>query len=173
MGHNLAVLEAKALYKSWNEDEDVIQLSTNVLPQQAREIVSSIFQRLDIDGEVDDLGGEDRQYVLYRPRVLHVTKRLTLVSFFLISVHQTILTFLHTTIEKDYLDYLRSDKPADALPFLALTTSAQFDIEKISGRVEAAIGIMSLVFFLFKHSSASIRSSPRAILSSIMSFWRC
>jgi hypothetical protein len=79
---------------------------------------------------------------------LHTTERLTLIGLFLISVHQTILTFLHTTIEKDYPDYLRSDKPADILPFLALITSAQFDIEKISERVEAAIGIMSLVSFL-------------------------
>jgi hypothetical protein len=147
-GHNLAILEAKALYKCWSEDEDVAQLSTNVLAQQACEIVSSIFQRLDIDDEVDDLSRKDRQYVLYRPRVLYVTERLTLISLFLISVHQTILTFLHTTIEKDYLDYLRSDKPADVLPFLALTTSAQFDIEKIPERVEAAMGIMSLVSFL-------------------------
>jgi hypothetical protein len=77
-----------------------------------------------------------------------MTERLTLISLFLISVHQTTLTFLHTTIEKDYIDYLRSDKPVDILPFLTLTTSAQFDIENISERVEAAIGIMSLVSFL-------------------------
>jgi hypothetical protein len=124
MGHNSAILEAKALYKSWSENEDVAQLSTNVLAQQACEMISSIFQRLDIDDEADNLSRKDRQYVLYRPRDLHMTERLTSISLFLISVHQTILTFLHTTIEKDYLDYLRSDKPADILPFLALTTSA-------------------------------------------------
>lgn len=68
-GHNLAILEAKALYKSWSEDEDVAQLSTNVLAQRACGIVSSIFQRLGIDDEVDNLSRKDRQYVLYRPRV--------------------------------------------------------------------------------------------------------
>ena len=65
MGHNLAIPEAKALYKSWSEDEDVAHLSTNVLAQQACEMISSIFQRLDIDDEADNLSRKDRQYVLY------------------------------------------------------------------------------------------------------------
>lgn len=62
-------------------------------------------------------------------------------SVFLISAHQTTLTFTHTTIKKECLDYLQSDRPTDSLPFLSLV-SEQFDIEKGPGRIEAAIGIM-------------------------------
>lgn len=69
-------------------------------------------------------------------------------SVFLISAHQTSLTFTHTTINKEYWDYLQSDSPTDNLPFLSLVSSEQFDIEKVSGRIEAAISIMALVSFL-------------------------
>ena len=73
---------------------------------------------------------------------------LTLISLFVISVHQTTLTFLHTTIEREYVDYLESIERGDDLPFLRLTSSAQFDIENVEERVEAGVGIMSLVSFL-------------------------
>jgi hypothetical protein len=55
---------------------------------------------------------------------------LTMTSIFLISVHQTILMFLYATIEVNYWEYLRSKKPPDILPFMNLTSSAQFHIEK-------------------------------------------
>ncbi|OBT50902.1 hypothetical protein VE04_08346 [Pseudogymnoascus sp. 24MN13] len=128
-GHNLAMFEAKALYTSWNEEEDVAQISTSVRAQLACEVFGSIFQRLNADDDPDDLSCKDR----------HV---------FLISAHQTSLTFTHTTINKDYLDYLQSDSPTDSLPFLSLVSSEQFDIEKVPGRIEAAISIMALVSFL-------------------------
>jgi hypothetical protein len=73
---------------------------------------------------------------------------LTMISIFLISAHQTILKFLHATIEKDYWEYLRLEKPPDILPVLNLTSSAQFDIEKVPDRVDAALEIISLVSFL-------------------------
>jgi hypothetical protein len=69
-------------------------------------------------------------------------------SVFLISAHQTSLIFTHTTINKDYLDYLQSDSPTDSLPFLSLVSSEQFDIENVPGRIKAAISIMALVSFL-------------------------
>ncbi|OBT76564.1 hypothetical protein VF21_05440 [Pseudogymnoascus sp. 05NY08] len=114
---------------SWNEEEDVAQISTSVRAQLACEVFGSIFQRLNADDDPDDLSCNDR----------HV---------FLISAHQTSLTFTHTTINKEYLDYLQSDSPTDSLPFLSLVSSKQFDIEKVPGRIEAAISIMALVSFL-------------------------
>lgn len=60
-GHNLAILEAKALYTSWNEEEDVAQISTSVRAQLACEVFGSIFQRLNADDDPDNLTCKDRQ----------------------------------------------------------------------------------------------------------------
>ncbi|OBT69611.1 hypothetical protein VE03_00911 [Pseudogymnoascus sp. 23342-1-I1] len=71
--------------------------------QLTYEIFGSIFQQLSANDDPDDLGCKDR----------HV---------FLISAHQTTLTFTHTTINKEYLDYLQSDRPTDILPFSSLVS---------------------------------------------------
>jgi hypothetical protein len=60
-GHTLAMLEAIALYKSWSEDEDVALLATGVLAQQICEIICSMFQRLDLGDDPDELKSKDRQ----------------------------------------------------------------------------------------------------------------
>jgi hypothetical protein len=65
----------------------------------------------------------------------------------LLSVHQSTLTFMHWAIEDDYINYLQSDKPARALPFLELCISAAFNLEKIDERLEAVLGVMALVSF--------------------------
>jgi hypothetical protein len=58
------------------------------------------------------------------------------------------MTFIHWAIEDDYINYLRSNKPARRLPFLKLCSSSTFDLEKVAERLEAVYGIMSLTCFL-------------------------
>jgi hypothetical protein len=62
-GDILAIVEAKAQYTSWNEDEDIAQVSYNVLAQQVCEMKSSLSQRIDLEGVLEDLTHKDRQYV--------------------------------------------------------------------------------------------------------------
>lgn len=61
-GYPLAIVESKAAYTSWNEDEDSAQVSTNVLAQQICEMVTSTFQRSDIgEDDLEDLNPKARQ----------------------------------------------------------------------------------------------------------------
>jgi hypothetical protein len=55
------MVESKAQYTSWNEDEDVARVSTNVLAQQVCEVVTSIFQRIEIEDDLEDLSQKARQ----------------------------------------------------------------------------------------------------------------
>jgi hypothetical protein len=69
-------------------------------------------------------------------------------SVFLLSAHQTVLTFMHWVIKDEYINYFRSEKPPNVLPFLNLRSSSTFDLEKVPERLEAVYGLMSLRTFL-------------------------
>ncbi len=58
-GHVLAIVESKAQYTSWNKDEDIAAVSTNVLAQQVCEMQSCLFQRIDLEYDIEDLSHKD------------------------------------------------------------------------------------------------------------------
>jgi hypothetical protein len=60
-GYNLAIVECKAQYTSWNEDEDIAQVSSNVLAQQVCEMISSVFERIETVYDAEDLSQKQRQ----------------------------------------------------------------------------------------------------------------
>jgi hypothetical protein len=60
-GYTLAMVESKAQYASWNKDEDVARVSTDVLAQQVCEVVTSIFQRIELEDDLEDLSQKARQ----------------------------------------------------------------------------------------------------------------
>ena len=60
-GFNLAIVECKAQYTIWNEDEDIASVSSNVRAQQVCEMLSSGFQRIEAVHEIGDLSPKSRQ----------------------------------------------------------------------------------------------------------------
>ena len=60
-GYNLAIMECKAQYTSWNEDEDIARASPNVLAQQVGEMITSVSERIDTVRHADKLSQKERQ----------------------------------------------------------------------------------------------------------------
>jgi len=70
-------------------------------------------------------------------------------SIFLISIQQTNLHLLHTTITTEYLEYLLSSNDNNqSLPFLTVNKSKGYDLEQIKERQHAAELVIALVKFL-------------------------
>lgn len=74
--------------------------------------------------------------------------KTNIVRILLLSVHESFVTFIHWTIEDEYIDYLRSNEPPQTLPFLELYPSKAYNLGKVDDRLEAVYGIMALAAFL-------------------------
>ncbi|KAF4629210.1 hypothetical protein G7Y89_g8944 [Cudoniella acicularis] len=125
----LCSIEAKARYRKADANDQGVP-DDKVLAQQVSELLGGLMFKV--------------RRRAYEDLLDHERCR------FLISAHQTHISFLHTDFSENYLEYLYSDNQPEVLPFLEIQRTKEFDLMDINEHLAAAKELLRMVKYFDK-----------------------